>query len=125
MMPLIPLTTYAAIRSKKSIHERAANLGEEVCALDDYLDLVRKGLERWKSEGAVGIKMASRPYSEPDRSRAAAMFDKLTKHEKTQVPQMNPLYSFLMEEMLEFAADLGLVVAVHTRMWSDFRTLDP
>jgi len=35
------------------------------------------------------------------------------------------LYSHLMEQMLDMAADLGLVVAVHTGMWGDFRLLDP
>jgi len=125
LVPLMPLDTYAAVRSKKSVEEHAANLGEKAKTLDDYLELVRSGLKRWKSEGAVGIKMTSRPYGAPDRSQAVALFDKLMRDEVKEHPWMNPLYSFLMEEMLDMAAQLELVVAVHTGMWGDFRMLDP
>ncbi|MBS7609323.1 hypothetical protein KEJ36_01025 [Candidatus Bathyarchaeota archaeon] len=59
---LMPLDTYAAVRTKRMIEERSTNLGEKVKTLDDYLDLTKKGLERWKAEGVVGIKMTSRPY---------------------------------------------------------------
>jgi len=125
LVPLMPLDTYAAVRSKKGIEERATNLGEKVKTLDDYLDLTRKGLERWKAEGAVGIKMASRSYGDPDRGQAIALFDCLMRDDKKELPELNPLRSYLMEEMLNMAAEIGLVVAVHTGMWGDFRTLDP
>ncbi len=125
LVPLMPLDTYAAVRSKKSIEEHAVNLGEKVKTLDDYLELIRKGLEKWKSEGVVGIKMRSSPYGAPDRSQVVGLFDKLMRNEEKELPTTNSLYSFIMEEMLDMAADLGLVVAVHTGMWGDFRVLDP
>jgi predicted TIM-barrel fold metal-dependent hydrolase len=125
LIPLMPLDTYAAVRSKKMIEERATNLGEKVKGLDDYLDLTKKGLERWKAEGVVGIKMSSRPYEEPDRGQAIALFDSLLRNDRKELPEMNPLRSYLMEEMLDMAAELDLVVAVHTGMWGDFRNLDP
>lgn len=125
LIPLMPLDTYAAVRSKRMIEERATNLGEKVKTLDDYLDLTKKGLERWKAEGVVGIKMASRPYGEPDRGQAIALFDELMRNDRKELPELNPLRTYLMEEMLNMAAELDLVVAVHTGMWGDFRTLDP
>jgi len=134
LVPLMPLDTYAAVRSKGSIEENATNLSEEAKTLDDYIEVIRKGLERWKSQGVVGLKMRSSPYSTPDRSQAVALFDTLMRAEKTFEPSSgpqtplspsNPLYSFLIDEMLVMAADLGLVVAVHTGMWGDFRLLDP
>jgi len=125
LVPLMPLDTYAAIRSKKSIEERAVNLAVKVKTLDDYLELIRRGLEKWKSEGVVGIKMSSRPYSARERSQAVALFDKLMRDEEKELPEMSPLYSYLMEEVLDMAAELGLIVAVHTGMWGDFRLLDP
>lgn len=126
LMPLMPLGNYAVVRSKKSVEELAVNLGEKVKTLDDYLRLVRKGLEKWKSEGVVGIKMWSNLFNTPERSRAESLFDKLMLGEKKLEPSLtNPLCSFLMEEMLDMAAEIGLVVAVHTGMWGDFRVLDP
>jgi predicted TIM-barrel fold metal-dependent hydrolase len=133
LVPLMPLDKYAAVRSKESIEERASDLGERVKTLDDYLELTRKGLEKWKSEGVVGIKMVSSPYGIPSESRAHALFDKLM-HEKRLEPSPSsptslspscPLYSFLLDEMLDMAAEIGLVVAVHTGMWGDFRVLGP
>lgn len=153
LVPLMPLDTYAAVRSKihrgtshlsKSIDELATNLGEKVETLDDYLEVIRKGLRKWKSEGVVGIKMVSSPYDTPERNKAVAVFDKLMRDERKVLPGVNilchggsdyvsytdPLYSFLMEEMLDMAAELGLVVAVHTGIFyrtygGDFRYFDP
>ena len=42
-----------------------------------------------------------------------------------QLPSLNPLRSYIMEAMLDQASELNLVIAVHTGMWGDFRTLDP
>jgi len=153
IVPLMPLDTYAAVRSKtrrgtnplsRSIDELATNLGEKVETLDDYLEVIRKGLKKWKSEGVVGIKMVSSPYETPERNKAVAIFDNLMRNERKLLPGVNmpsygdsdyvsytdQLYSFLMEEMLDMAAEIGLVVAVHTGIYyrtygGDFRYFDP
>ncbi|MBM4401560.1 MAG: hypothetical protein FJ045_06385 [Crenarchaeota archaeon] len=126
LVPLMPLDTYADVRTKKTVEENVTNLDEKVKTLDDYLELIRKGLKKWKSEGAVGIKMTSKPYETPERSQAIALFDKLVRNEREELTEMNPLYSFLMEEMLNMSAELGLVVAVHTGLsGGDFRTFAP
>jgi len=131
LIPLMPLDNYAVIQSKKDIESRAVAFGEKVKTLDDYLEVVRKGLEKWKSEGVIGIKMSSKPYGKLNRSQAIALFDELMQNERKKLPwpgtqeHMNPLYTFLMDEILKMAAELNLVVAVHTGMWGDFRFLDP
>ena len=138
LVPLMPIDTYAAVRSKKAIEKHAVNLGEKVNKLNDYLELIKKGLEKWKSKGVVGIKMRSCPYNTPKRSLAVALFDELMQDEKKELPGIvtphnilsyytiynDQLYSFLMEEILDIAAELDLVVAVHTGMWGDFRYSD-
>jgi hypothetical protein len=40
-------------------------------------------------------------------------------------PELNPLRSYITDQMMDMAAELGLVVAVHTGVWGDFRALDP
>jgi predicted TIM-barrel fold metal-dependent hydrolase len=119
---LVPLAEphlggFGGIRTKREIDELAAKLGETVKNLDDYLELTKKGLEKWKSSGAVGLKMSSLPYCAPDRSQAVSLFDKLMHNPDEQLPEMNPLRSYLMESILDQAAELDLVVAVHAGPW--------
>lgn len=125
MIPLMPLDTYAAVSDWEVIEKRASELGEKASNIDDYLELARKGLKKWIDEGAVGIKMISQSYSPPDRAKAVGIFDDLKRNPDKKLPGMNPLRDYLMEEILDIASDLKLVVAVHTGVWGDFRTLDP
>lgn len=124
LIPIMPLDTYAAVRSKKVIDDHASKLGWNIRSLNDYLDMVREGIERWRKVGVVGLKMSSHKYLPYNRSKAVALFDKIM-HDGKELPFMNPLYCFLVEEILDIAADLNMVVAVHTGMWGDFRDLDP
>lgn len=125
LMPLMLLDTYAAVNTKKAIELRATVFDADVRSLDDYLGAIRKVLARWKSEGVVGLKMVSQPYGEPDRGRAISLFDSLMSGERAQLPELSPLRSYVTDQMVGMASELGLVVAVHTGVWGDFRTLDP
>ncbi|MEM2687831.1 MAG: amidohydrolase family protein [Thermoproteota archaeon] len=125
LIPLMPLDTYASIRSRKIVDEYASRFGWNVRNLDDYLDIAREGLEKWRREGVIGLKMSSHRYLGYSRSQAVALFDKIIRSDQKELPFMNPLYCFLVEEILDMAADLDMVVAVHTGMWGDFRDLDP
>jgi predicted TIM-barrel fold metal-dependent hydrolase len=125
LVPIMLLDTYADPRSRKDVEARAAGLGEKVRILDDYLDVTRKGLERWKQEGVAGIKMVSSPFGDPDREAAVSLFDGLMTNGAKELPALNPLRSYITDAMLDMASELDLVVAVHTGVWGDFRTLDP
>lgn len=125
LIPLMPIDVYASVTSWKTVGEHAARLGLTVRSLDDYLEMVREGLEKWRREGVAGLKMSSHRFLKPSRSSAVALFDKLMSSSGKQLPFMNPLYCFLVEEVIDMAAELNMVVAVHTGMWGDFRELDP
>lgn len=125
LVPLMPMDTFAAVMTWHAVQHRAADLGDRVNTLDDYLGVVEKGLVKWKAEGAVGLKMASRTYGDPNRAEALRAFESLRSGAEASLPDMNPLRDFLVETMLDLAAEHDLVVAVHTGMWGDFRTLDP
>lgn len=122
LVPLMPLDNYANVRKREDVQKRAESLDMTVSNLDDYIALVRKGVEKWKDEGAVGLKMASHPNNPPDKKSANMEFYTL----RIGNPLTNPgaLHDFLMNEMLEIAAELDMVVAVHSGMWGDFRNLD-
>jgi predicted TIM-barrel fold metal-dependent hydrolase len=93
--------------------------------LDDYLDAVRRYVARVKSEGAVGLKMASNPYEEPKRAEALSAFDGLRDASSSRLPVPNPLRDYIVDQTIAFATEADLVICVHTGYWGDFRTLDP
>jgi len=127
LVPLMPLDTYANVASPEDVAQKADEVGMQANTLDDYVALTRKGLEKWKSEGAVGIKMTSRPRGVPDRKGAEQLFGQVMGGGRSAdaLGDPNAIKDFVTHEMLEMAADLELVVAVHSGMWGDFRTLDP
>jgi len=125
LIPLMPLDTYAGVGAWRDLAQRAAAIDEVPNSLDEYLETIREGLRKWKTENVVGLKMVSRTYGPPSRARAVELFENLRNGSCESLPEMNPLRDFLMESMLDLAAEEGLVVAVHTGMWGDFRTLDP
>ncbi|MEM2960704.1 MAG: amidohydrolase family protein [Candidatus Bathyarchaeia archaeon] len=119
---LVPLAEphlggFGEIRTKKDVNELAEKLGETVKTLDDYLALTKRGLEKWKLAGAVGLKMSSLPYDASDRTQAESLFDKLMHNPNEHLPEMNPLRSYLMEFILDQAAELEVVVAIHAGIW--------
>jgi predicted TIM-barrel fold metal-dependent hydrolase len=123
LIPLMPMDTYAAAGNWNHVAARAHELGERVSGLDDYILVCEKGLAKWKSEGAVGIKMAARPYGTPNRAEAMSAFEGLRRGAQAQLADMNPLRDYLVEQMLRLAGEQELVVAVHAGMWGDFRDL--
>jgi len=124
---LLHMGTYADVESAEQIEQRAAELCTTVTALEDYVEVVRKGLTQWKDEGVVGIKMASTPACEPakDERAAARAFALIRSGIDVEPDTKATLSNYLMHEMLDMCAELDLVVAVHMGMWGDFRTLDP
>ncbi len=99
-----------------------------VRTLDDLLEAHRYYVRQVKSEGAAGLKTVSNPYEEPDRQAAQQCFEDLRKGTVSSLPSphsVNPLRTYVMDEMLRYAGEQDLTVAVHTGYWGDFRQLDP
>jgi predicted TIM-barrel fold metal-dependent hydrolase len=125
LVPLMPLGNYSAVGSADDISKKAQNLGMKVASLDDYMEMAKKGIGKWKSEGAVGLKMASTPNAPPNRNAAEEVFSKiLSGDESSRSIDSSCLQDFLMNYLLDAAAELDLVVAVHSGMWGDYRNLD-
>ena len=93
--------------------------------LDDYLDAVRRYVVRVKAEGAVGLKMRSNPYGEPNRAEAVSAFNSLRDGSVSHLPPVNPLRDYVVDQTIAWATQQDMVICVHTGYWGDFRTLDP
>jgi len=126
LVPLMPLDTYAGVWKVEDVSSRSDQLGMKVSSLEDYMQLAKKGIEKWKSEGAVGLKIAARPNIQPSQKIAEDMFKKLMAGEnpRANVNQGDHLTDFLWNYLMDVAGELGMVVAVHAGMWGDFRQLD-
>jgi uncharacterized protein len=98
--------------------------GGPIDTLDDLVDASQRHLARVKSEGAVGMKIMSWPYQEPDREAALTAFREIQGGETLPCPT-NPLFDYLIDRMISFASEMDLVVCVHAGYWGDFRELDP
>jgi len=114
--------SWADVYSREQVEEKARELNRTVRTLDDYVELVRERIERWKTEGIVGVKIGTRPYGDADRGSAVALFDRMMRDPGFEIPQdfayPNPIRAYLLGEILEACADLDLVVTIHTGMWS-------
>lgn len=126
LIPLMPMDTYSSVGNADSIKKKASDLGMTVTSLDDYLQLARKGIEKWKSEGAVGLKTISRPNIVPSREIAEDIFNKIINGEnpKVVIGENDHLTDYLTNYLMDIAGELDMVVAVHAGMWGDFRYLD-
>lgn len=128
LTPLMPLTY--DLETRGGIANPPFDRSVEPKNLDQYLDAVGNYILKVKSEGAVGMKMFSCECNNPDKAEASRVFDKILAGElsfKTYALPMksHPLRDYVTEWAIDFAAEQGMVLAVHAGYWLDFRDLDP
>jgi len=96
-----------------------------VKSLDEFIEVRNNMMLRYKTEGAVGLKMCARPFETPDKAKAIDAFNKLRDGKIKVLPRPNPLRDYVIDQSIAFAAKQDLPVAVHTGVWWDFRNLNP
>lgn len=125
LVPLMPLTDLTDIADVESFRRLGSEVGMVVNTLDDLVEAADRKIAQWKAEGAVGLKMISQDFGTPSREAAYSVFRSLMDGTARDVGQGAPLRTYLLDMCLRHAAKHQMVVAVHTGMWGDFRTLDP
>ena len=127
LIPLMPMAYYYGITSIAQVEKLADELNRSVHSLEDYIEVMEAGVRRWKQQGAVGLKMASIPLQPARRGEAYSIFDRVREKDinPQEAEELRPLQHFLLQEMVRIAGENDLVVAIHSGMWSDFRTLAP
>ncbi len=123
LTPLMPV--FFDTRSWELLSAEPCVAGVELGSLDDYVEALERYIVRVRSEGAVGVKMFSNPYNAPDRDAAASTFDALRSDPEMYLADPNPLKDFLVDKAIAIGQAEGMVIAVHTGYWGDFRQLDP
>lgn len=94
-------------------------------SLDDAVEVIDRHIARWKSEGALGVKLFAFGEAQPDRKAAHEQFEALRRGETLPHQEWSPLRAYLLDRGFALAAKHEMVVACHTGMWGDFRTLNP
>ncbi len=131
LIPIVP--GLGAFDIWENLHRPRFAREASLNSLDDYLDEMRRYLHRSRDEGAIGIKIWSWPYGDPDRKAALELFEDLrrgtvkeiSQTDKSGKPIGNPLRDYVLEETLKEATALDFTVCVHAGYWDDFRAIDP
>ena len=125
LVPLMPGAQLTTVTSAGGLERLAADCGQPSPKhLDDYLSLLRGRLDQWVGEGAVGIKLRSRRHPPADRKAADHLFRRIAHGEHPQPDRLFVLENCLTHDVIDLAAEMGLVIAVHAGIWGDFREID-
>jgi predicted TIM-barrel fold metal-dependent hydrolase len=127
LVPLMPGGYLTEIRTRKQLEYLADKIGQtKPKNLDDMVLLAEKYLRKWIEEGAVGIKIMSKYNLPPDAVAAEEAFKRMDAGSELRPDEKNfeVLENFLLHRVIDLAAEMDLVIAVHAGMWGDFRLLD-
>jgi uncharacterized protein len=123
LIPVMPI--FFDTLSWESLSNELCVADTEATTLDAYVDALEHYIVRSKSEGAVGLKMFSHPYSPPSRADAERAFNALRDDPEMRLTETNPLNDYLVDRGIAIGTEHDMVIAVHTGYWGDFRQLDP
>lgn len=126
--PIMPLLHNISLEDRENLLHPPFAPEAQVKTLDDYIDACKCYISRIRKEGAVGMKILPSAMGAPDRKSALSLFAQVKSGRnlpKDWTIASNPLRDYILEETVKFAGKQGLVVAVHTGFWGDFRSLHP
>ena len=126
LVPVMPGMGLIPFASPAAMEAASAEFGVKISTPEDCLALIRKKLTKWIAEGAVGIKVFSKPTTAPNAKEAEDSLRKLLNGQKAQADArgIEPLDNYLLHNTIDIAAEMNLVVATHAGIWGDFRDLD-
>lgn len=137
LMPLIYFNPMGELETPDRLVGHPFSAERNIKTLDDLVSAIDDYAADVKAKGAVGLKMAAVPFGEPNRAQAEAMFDHIMGGGEPPWPSVpsghdylgrhysNPLRDYYVDCAIASAGRHGLVVAVHTGYWWDFRRLNP
>ncbi|MCM8786259.1 MAG: amidohydrolase family protein [Candidatus Omnitrophica bacterium] len=134
LVPLMPLNKSGEMNTFENLTKSPYDENIKIKTIDDLIEEYKKYILKSKEEGAVGFKTRSLPFGLPDRKKAKDLFNRIIKRKAEKAkgniipPSIigtNPIFDFVSDELIKFAGKQGLVIAVHTGYWGDFRRLSP
>ncbi len=121
LVPLLPMSLYSDVRYGNEIIRRGAELDMPVAGLTEYIDVMRVGMSRWRSQGVVGVKAIAADIPQPPPADAAGAFERVMSLAEPAASDTSVLSAYLFHQMLDIAGEVGLVVAVHCGIiWDNY-----
>ena len=113
--------------SRSSFPDLSGLLQRDITTIEDYLDAARAYVQFVRRTGGVGCKFFVFPMKKPDLAAARTLFDEAMrspdKEKNHHFP--SPVADVFFDAVFDEIQKQGLVAAVHTGYWGDFRTLNP
>ncbi|MCS7180093.1 MAG: amidohydrolase family protein, partial [bacterium] len=134
LIPLMPLNKNGEMDTIENLTRSPYDENNKIKTIDDLIEEYKKYILKSKEEGAVGFKTMSLPFGFPERKKAKELFNnilkgKIKKIQPSIIPPSitgtNPIFDYIHDEIIKFIGEQGLVIAVHTGYWGDFRRLSP
>ncbi len=126
MKPVMWINTLVDIGDFKKLVEELKEKGYDLREMEDYLKYMEDVIVKWKRSGVVGVKTITEPYIEPPSlEEANKIFKEGLRRGVLERGKKDSLRRFLREKIIEICGKYGLVVAIHSGVWDDFRRLDP
>ncbi|MCL2701445.1 MAG: amidohydrolase family protein [Phycisphaerae bacterium] len=102
-------------------------LSREITSVEDLQEAVRVCVRGIRRHGGVGCKMFVFSMGAPDMKAAKSVFEAARRDVEfaKTLPHANPLTDVLFDTAFDEMRTQGLVAAVHTGYWGDYRKLNP
>ena len=102
-------------------------LGTETAgaAMNDVDDALERFIADAANHGAFGVKYMPVFFRGASRADAATTLAQLCGNDGAVLPRSNPLNDYILTRQMRLAHEKGLVNAVHTGYWNDYRELSP
>ena len=127
LVAVMPGYSLFYLQKKERLEELEKEHDASCKTLDDYMELCKKILTKWEQQGAVGIKLFSKTNTPPDHAEAEKSFKRLLAGEELVPDSLayEPLENYIMHNLIDYATELNLPLAMHAGVWGDFRNIDP
>jgi uncharacterized protein len=97
----------------------------DIASLDSYISEVLSYMKGLADAGVKAFKMCSFAYSGAGRKKADEAFKALKSGVIKELPSANPISDHVLDEVMRFAGQRNIPIAVHSGYWDDFRESAP
>ncbi len=119
--PVMRLDDFISVQSRQDLVSLEEETGTAIHSLDDLVKAMRRTLEKYLANGAVGIKSAlayerTLQYDKVSRSEADTAFNRIASSpgERPSWFEAKPLQDYMMHQVIRAAIELELPLQIHT-----------
>ena len=119
--PVMRLDHFIVVQSRRDLGLLEEESGMAIHSLDDLVKAMRTVLEKYKADGAVGVKNGlaydrTLQYDKVSRHEAEIIFNRIASHlgEGPSWLEVKPLQNYMMHQVIQATIEAGLPMQIHT-----------